>query len=106
MISLGLEGHSDDGGRDLTVDAMRAVAVRLDRRYQAQVHAVRYRARLRTVDGFMVWTGPVTAEGWMGPVLYVAVRRRVEVGRWAGPWQEVRTVAAAASEIAASVPRR
>ncbi len=106
MIAMGLEGDSDDGGRDLTIDAMKAVAVRMDRRYQASVHAVRYRERLHTVDGFMVWTGPHTAEGWTGPVLYVAVRRRLEIGRRAGPWQEVRTVAAAASEIAASVPRR
>lgn len=99
---MGLQGHSDPEGRDLTVDAMNAVAKRLTRRYPADVTAVRYRERMHEVDGFMVWTKPVTVGGdteWWGPVLYFPVRRRLRIGRWAGTWREVEPVAAAASRV-------
>lgn len=104
---MGLAGYSDPRGRDLTVDAMNAVAIRLNRRYQTEVSVVRYQdGPFSIVDGLMAGTGPLTAEGWMGPTLYVPVRRRVQVGRRAGRWREVQTVAAAAAQIAAAVPRR
>lgn len=82
---------------------MNAVARRMSRTYPAQVTAVRYGEGLHEVDGFMVWMGPVAAEGWMGPTLHVPVRRRLTVGRWSGGWREVESVAAAASRVGRAI---
>jgi hypothetical protein len=100
----GLAGR--EGDRDLTVDAMNAVAKRLSRKYPAEVSAVRYGDGRYEIDGFMAWTGPVTTPGgteWRGPVLYVPVRRRLRVGRFRRPWREVQPVPAAASELGRAV---
>ena len=88
VIARGLQGHSDRHGRDLTADALRAVATRLEDRYGAPVSAVRYQGALApVVDGLEIATAP--------PV-FVPVRRRTRFG----PWQEVQSVADAASEAA------
>lgn len=111
MLFFGLEGHSDVNGRDLTSDAMKAVASRMSRRYEGSVHAVRYTDRGWLTDGFMVWTEQVAENGRIestGAVYQVPVRRRRWRlgGRWAGPWQEVQSVPAAAHTVASTLSRR
>ena len=108
MIGLGLEGNSNEGGRDLTIDAMKEVAKRLTAKYPVRVHAARYDEDAYEVDGFMVWTGPVkTTLGteWHGPVLYVPVRQRVRrrllppLRRSHRAWVEVQSVPKAAAAV-------
>jgi hypothetical protein len=98
---MGLSGQSDRGRRDLTVDAMRAAATRLTRKYPAEVSAGRYRVRHLEVDGFVIWTGPVFTEHgtqWHGPHFEVPVRQRLRIGRYHGEWRTLRSVPAAAAE--------
>jgi hypothetical protein len=108
VISLGLEGNSNEGGRDLTIDAMKEVATRLTAKYPVSVHAARYDEGAYEVDGFMVWTGPVKTElgtEWHGPVLYVHVRQRQRRRRMRPfqrshrAWVEVQSVAEAAAAV-------
>lgn len=118
MIGLGLEGNSNEGGRDLTIDAMKEVAKRLTAKYPVRVHAARYDENAYEVDGFMVWTGPVKTElgsEWHGPVLYVPVRQRLRRRRMRPfrrshrGWVEVQSVAdaaAAAGRAARGEPSR
>ena len=102
VIALGLQGHSDNGHRDLTVDAMNEVAKRLTARYPIRVSAVRYRNGRYEVDEFLVWTGPVDTNGytkWLGPTQHVPVRRRVRFGPFRRAWREVNSASDAAEEV-------
>jgi hypothetical protein len=102
VAAVGLEGHSGDDGRDLTVDAMNEAAKRLTQKYPAEVSAVRYLDGRYEVDGFVIWTGPVaTGHGteWHGPVLHVPVRRRLRLGRLRRGWRATQSVPSAAAEV-------
>lgn len=85
-IDLGLSGHSDEHGRDLLADAMRAASERLSRSYGTPVHAVRRDERGESWEGFSIWSTPPA---------FVPVRRR----HTAGQWREVQSVQEAAAEV-------
>lgn len=100
---LGLEGRSDANGRDLAIDAMKAVAERMSRRYAGRISAVRYEDRGWSIEGFAVWSEQVTGQRAFVPVRR---RRRRLGGRWVGPWREVQSVPAAAHEVGSMLSRR
>ncbi len=112
MIGLGLQGTSDGGSRDLTIDAMKEVAKRLTTKYPARVQVVRYEDGGYDIEGFMVWTGPVRAElgtEWLGPTIHVPVRKRLvrwriwPLRRCTSAWEDVQSVPEAAAAIARAV---
>lgn len=104
MIFLGLEGHTDSAGRDLTIDAMKAAAEHLSSTYGVEVRAVRYDDGPWITDAFLVRPDQAKPGAELGQVTGTRIvpvrRRRRHLGRrWVGPWQDLRSVPAAAHDV-------